>query len=341
MLSTDDARPMSAPGNLSVFRVDRHLDTGYLDAALRADVASGLSGTPKALPPKWFYDDAGSALFDDITRLPEYYLTRAERSILQARAGEIATLTRADTLIELGSGTSDKTRTLLDALWETGELRTFAPFDVAGSVLVEAGRAIAKEYDGIAIHAVVGDFEHHLRFLPRGERRLIAFLGSTIGNLDPEQRALLFTQIADGMGPQDALLLGTDLVKDPARLLPAYDDAAGVTAAFNRNVLSVLNRELGAHFDLETFVHVVRWNQTQRWIDISLRSTQAQSVRIEGLDMDVAFEAGEEIHTEISAKFTRDGVTEELRAAGLSLARWWTDDADEFALSLSFPDLRA
>jgi L-histidine Nalpha-methyltransferase len=325
--------------SLSVLRIDRHLDPGYLDAALRADALSGLTSVPKQLPPKWFYDEAGSELFDQITRLSEYYPTRAERSILVERAEEIADLTRAATLVELGSGTSEKTRLLLDALWATGELRTFAPFDVAESVLSDAGRAISREYSGLSIHAVVGDFEHHLRFLPRGPRRLIAFLGSTIGNLFPAQRARFFSELADGMGPQDALLLGTDLVKDPARLVAAYDDASGVTARFNLNILSVLNGRLGAHFDPATFEHVARWNEVDEWMDISLRSTVDQSVRVEALDLDVPFAAGETMQTEISAKFRREVVEDELRAAGLSVARWWTDEAGDFALSLSFPDV--
>lgn len=313
-----------------------HLTVHDLAAALARDVRSGLTRSPKELPPKWFYDDRGSALFDEITRLPEYYPTRVERSILERYASEIAVRTRADTLVELGSGNSAKTRLLLDALAESGALARFVPLDVSETTLREAARAVAGEY-GIEVLAVVGDFEQHLDRLPAGGTRLVAFLGGTIGNLVPATRARFLRAVRSGMHDGDALLLGTDLVKSPARLVAAYDDAAGVTAAFNRNVLAVVNRELDADFDLERFDHVARWDVDEEWMEMRLRADGPQDVHVRGLDLHVAFADGETVRTEISAKFTRDRVTEELAAAGLALEAWWADDAGDFALSLAVP----
>jgi L-histidine Nalpha-methyltransferase len=289
------------------------------------------------LPPKWFYDEEGCRLFDEITKLPEYYPTRTERAILVACAGDIAARTSADTLVELGSGTSEKTRLLLDALSAQRTLRRFVPFDVSEPTLRDAAGAIEVEYPGIDVHAVVGDFECHLDRLPTGGTRLVAFLGGTIGNLDPRARARFYGEIAAGLGPDDALLLGTDLVKDTGRLEAAYDDAAGVTAAFNRNVLSVLNRELGADFVPDRFAHIARWNAAEEWIEMRLRSEGAQAVHVAELDLDVRFAGGEEMRTEISAKFRRERVEDELAAAGLALTAWWTDPGGDFALSLSVP----
>lgn len=318
-------------------RVDVHLTAVDLHDALTNDVRRGLSASPKDVPPKWFYDDRGSQLFDEITRLDEYYPTRAERSILVERADEIAAVSGADTLIELGSGTSEKTRLLLDALARAGQLRRFVPFDVSETTLRDAAHAIAGEHPDIDVHAVVGDFERHLHELPRGGRRLIAFLGGTIGNLPPDTRAEFLATIASDLEPGDSFLLGTDLVKDVDRLVTAYDDASGVTAAFNRNVLYVVNRELGADFDAESFTHVARWNAESEWIEMWLRSEQTQSVKVPELDLVVEFESGEEMRTEISAKFRRPGITKELAAAGLTLKHWWTDQAGDFALTLSTP----
>ena len=315
-------------------RVDVHLHGDDLAAALAADVRGGLTATPKELPPKWFYDDRGSQLFDEITRLDEYYPTRAERAILEARAAEIARLTSADTLVELGSGTSEKTRLLLSALKDAEALKRFAPFDVSEQTLREAAAAVAQEYD-VAVHAVVGDFERHLHTLPGGGRRLVAFLGGTIGNLAPDARAHFLSALAADLEPGDAFLLGTDLVKDTGRLVAAYDDSRGVTADFNRNVLRVVNRELGADFDVERFTHVARWNADEEWIEMWLRSEGAQRVSITSLDLTVDFGSGEEMRTEISAKFRRERVERELAAAGLTLTHWWTDPAGDFALSLS------
>jgi L-histidine N-alpha-methyltransferase len=317
--------------------VDVHLEPDTMVRSLEADVRAGLSATPKTLPPKWFYDDRGSDLFDEITRLPEYYPTRAERSILRERADVIAKATGADTLVELGSGTSDKTRLLLDAFADAGTLRRFVPFDVSEETLRSAAAAIAREYDGIDVHAVVGDFEHHLDQIPTGGRRVVAFLGSTIGNFAPAERAEFLAEVANSLAPDDSLLLGTDLVKDVGRLEAAYDDAAGVTAEFNRNVLRVLNRTLDANFDVDAFAHVARWDPVEEWIEMRLRADRAQTVVIGRLGMDVHFGEGEELRTEISAKFRHQGVERELASAGLQLTEWWTDHAGDFALSLSTP----
>ena len=304
---------------------------------MRADARAGLTASPKVLPPKWFYDEEGCRLFDEITRLPEYYPTRTERVILARHAGDIAARSSADTLVELGSGTSEKTRLLLDALAADGSLRRFVPFDVNEPTLRNAAAAIELEYPGVDVHAVVGDFERHLDRLPVGGTRLVAFLGSTIGNLDPDGRARFYRNIAAGLAPDDALLLGTDLVKDTQRLEAAYDDDAGVTAAFNRNVLSVLNRELAADFTPERFAHVARWNPAEEWIEMRLRSEATQTVRVSKLELEVEFADGEEMRTEISAKFRRERVEAELAAAGLALAAWWTDPGGDFALSLWVP----
>jgi L-histidine Nalpha-methyltransferase len=303
--------------------------------ALRRDVHDGLTQTPKSLPPKWFYDSVGSELFDQITRLPEYYPTRAEAEILRARAAEIAAAAEADTLVELGSGTSEKTRIVLDALRDNGSLRRFVPFDVDSSVLTAASTAIGNEYPGIEIDAVCGDFEEHLDKIPSIGRRLVIFLGSTIGNLTPEPRARFLDALSDTLQPGDTLLLGTDLVKDTDRLVRAYDDAAGVTALFNKNVLAVVNRELDASFDLSEFEHVARWNAEAERIEMWLHAVTSQRVHVGALDLTVDFAAGEEMLTEVSSKFRPDGVAAELEAAGLRRTHWWTDPAGDFGLSLS------
>jgi L-histidine Nalpha-methyltransferase len=303
--------------------------------ALRRDVRDGLIQSPKSLPPKWFYDSVGSELFDQITRLPEYYPTRAEAEILRARAAEIAAAAEADTLVELGSGTSEKTRIVLDALRDNGSLRRFIPFDVDSSVLTAASTAIGSEYPGIEIDAVCGDFEEHLDKIPSIGRRLVIFLGSTIGNLTPAPRARFLDALSDTLRPGDTLLLGTDLVKDVDRLVRAYDDAAGVTALFNKNVLAVVNRELDANFDLSEFEHVARWNAEAERIEMWLRAATSQRVHVGGLDLTVDFAAGEEMLTEVSSKFRADGVAAELAAAGLRRTHWWTDAAGDFGLSLS------
>jgi L-histidine N-alpha-methyltransferase len=315
--------------------LSNHLSADSATKALRRDVLDGLTSTPKTLPPKWFYDSVGSDLFDQITRLPEYYPTRTEAQILRARSAEIAAASQADTLVELGSGTSEKTRMLLDALRDNGSLRRFIPFDVDASVLNAAGSAIQEEYPGIEIDAVCGDFEEHLATIPRIGRRLFAFLGSTIGNLTPGPRAEFLAALSQTMQPGDSLLLGTDLVKDTDRLVRAYDDSAGVTARFNRNVLAVVNRELDADFDLDAFEHVAKWNADEERIEMRLRAARPQQVRVEALGLAIDFADGEEMLTEVSSKFRADGVAAELADAGLRLTHWWTDDAGDFGLSLS------
>ncbi|OBH88240.1 L-histidine N(alpha)-methyltransferase [Mycobacterium sp. E2733] len=315
--------------------LSNHLAADSADQALRRDVFDGLRRTPKSLPPKWFYDSLGSHLFDQITRLPEYYPTRAEAEILRARSAEVAAASEADTLVELGSGTSEKTRLLLDALRERGSLRRFVPFDVDAGILSTAAAAIQQEYAGVEINAVCGDFEEHLTEIPTGGRRLFVFLGSTIGNLTPGPRMEFLSSLSAQMRPGDSLLLGTDLIKDTGRLVRAYDDSAGVTAAFNRNVLAVINRQLDADFDVEAFQHVARWNAEQERIEMWLRAGGPQRVRVDALDLTVEFAAGEEMLTEVSCKFRPDGVSAELAHVGLRRIRWWTDAAGDFGLSLA------
>ena len=304
--------------------------------ALREEVRLGLTSTPKELPPKWFYDERGSELFDAITRLPEYYLTRAERSILERHADEIAELTDATTLIELGSGTSDKTRLLLDALAP----RRFVPFDVSEETLRASAERLALRYPGLEVTALVGDFDLPLPALPAGEPRLLAFLGSTIGNLTPTRRTLFLEDVASALDESDWFLLGADLVKSPARLVAAYDDASGVTREFNLNVLHVLNRELGGDFDVSAFEHVARWNAEAEWMEIFVRSVRDQKVRLEALELEVAFAAGELMRTEISAKFHLRRLIGELEAAGLATRCCWTDRAGDFALLLAMRPAR-
>ncbi|MFD9286808.1 L-histidine N(alpha)-methyltransferase [Streptomyces sp. NPDC060030] len=320
---------------MSPFQLTRTLPADATDAALRADVLSGLTQQPKTLPPKWFYDARGSDLFEEITRLDEYYPTRAEREILIARAGEIAAASGARTLIELGSGSSDKTRHLLDAL---PALHTYVPVDVSESALAGAAEALLAERPGLSVHALVADFTHVLELPESPGPRLVVFLGGTLGNLLPAERAEFLRSVRARLAPGDGLLLGTDLVKDEATLVAAYDDMAGVTAAFNKNVLSVVNRELGADFPLEDFAHVAVWNPAEEWMEMRLRARRALTVKIRELDLVVQFEEGEELRTEISAKFRERKVREELAAAGLRLDQWWTDAAGRFALSLATAD---
>ncbi|CAL9348453.1 Histidine N-alpha-methyltransferase [Streptomyces sp. enrichment culture] len=317
---------------MSPFRLTRTLPEDATGAALRADVRAGLTGSPKTLPPKWFYDARGSELFEEITALPEYYPTRAEREILLARSDEIATASGARTLVELGSGSSEKTRHLIAALHG---LHTYVPVDVSESALTGAGQALAAERPGLRVHALVADFTAGLTLPDTPGPRLVAFLGGTIGNLLPAERSAFLASVRSLLAPGDALLLGTDLVKDEKTLVRAYDDAAGVTASFNKNVLNVVDRELGADFDPDAFDHVALWDAEHEWIEMRLRSRTAQSVKIPALELVVDFAEGEELRTEVSAKFRQEGVRAELSAAGLDLTRWWTDGEGRFALSLS------
>ncbi|MEU4264406.1 L-histidine N(alpha)-methyltransferase [Streptomyces sp. NPDC025273] len=320
---------------MSPFLLTRTLPVDATDAALRADVLSGLTRHPKTLPPKWFYDAHGSDLFEEITRLDEYYPTRSEREILIARAGEIAAASGARTLIELGSGSSEKTRHLLDAL---PGLHTYVPVDVSESALTGAAEALLAERPGLSVHALIADFTHVLELPDSPGPRLVAFLGGTLGNLLPLERAEFLRSVRARLAPGDGLLLGTDLVKDESTLVAAYDDAAGVTAAFNKNVLTVVDRALGADFQLDDFDHVAVWDPHHEWIEMRLRARRALTVKIRELDLVVPFEEGEDLRTEISAKFRREGVRDELAAAGLRLDQWWTDSGGRFALSLATAD---
>jgi L-histidine Nalpha-methyltransferase len=319
--------------------IDDHLDAAH-ERGLAEDVLDGLTRPFKELPPKHFYDAHGCALFDRITELPEYYPTRAERAILQEQAAAIVDATGVAELVELGSGTAAKTRVLLDAMARAQTLRRYVPFDVAESVVRASAEALVEEYPGLRVHGVIGDFERHLDRIPPptpGEPRVVALLGGTIGNFPPGSRRRLLREIAALLGTNDRLLLGTDLVKDPLVLEAAYDDAAGVTAEFNRNVLRVLNRELDADFPLEQFEHVAFFDRRNEWIEMRLRARQACCVHVAALGLEVALEQDEEIRTEISAKFTRERVRADFAAAGLRLASWLTDPQERFALSLAAP----
>ncbi|MEU6878997.1 L-histidine N(alpha)-methyltransferase [Streptomyces sp. NPDC046712] len=318
---------------MSPFQMTRTLPEDATGADLRADVLHGLTRIPKELPPKWFYDARGSELFEEITRLPEYYPTRAEREILIARAHDIAAATGARTLVELGSGSSEKTRFLIDALLP--ELDSYVPVDVSESALTGAAEALLAERPGLHIHALVADFTRGLALPGTPGPRLVAFLGGTIGNLLPAERGVFLRSVRAMLAPGDALLLGTDLVKDEATLVAAYDDAAGVTAEFNKNVLAVIARELDADVQPEDFDHVALWDREREWIEMRLRARHALTVKIPELDLVVPFEAGEEVRTEVSAKFRQAGVRAELAEAGLELTRWWTDEEGRFALSLA------
>jgi len=315
--------------------IDVHLTPDDLRAAMEADVRTGLSASPKHLPPVYFYDDRGSRLFDEITRLPEYYPTRAERSILESHAGDMVRAAGADVLVELGAGTCDKSRVLLDAMRDNGLLGAYVPLDVSDTTLWEAATALSEEYPGLTVRAVVGDFHHHLDRLESPGRRLFAFLGGTVGNFEPAQRAAFLAGLAGVMRPGDRFLLGTDVIKDRGRLVAAYDDAAGVTAEFNRNVLHVLNRELGADFVPDRFAHVARWNEDDHRIEMWLRSLDERCVHIADLGLDIRFAAGEEMLTEISTKFSRDALRDELEACGLVIDDAWVAEGDEFVLTLA------
>lgn len=331
-LANSSTRPMPFEPSITV---ESHLGPDESRKALEADVLAGLTSDQKSMPPTWFYDDRGSDLFDQITRLPEYYLTRAEREILEAHADEIAARTGADTLVELGSGTSEKTWLLLTALARTGQLRKVVPFDVNEGTLRSAAERIAAAFPDVSVHAVVGDFNRHLDQIPAGGRRLFIFLGSTIGNLDPDQRSRLLTGLAKTMADGDFFLLGTDLVKDADRLVAAYDDAQGVSAEFNRNLFHVLNSTLHADFDVDAFRHLAIWNADEGRMEMRLVPDDAQKIRVADLGLDVVFEAGEPILTEISTKFTSAQVAGELSAAGFTVASQWQDSAGNFQLTLA------
>ncbi len=321
----------------TAIRIDRPLNGGAADS-LADDVRAGLTRARKVLPPKYFYDSRGSELFDRITSLPEYYPSRAEREILNRRAPEIVAESDARELVELGSGTASKTRALLYAMAGAGSLHRYVPFDVDESMVKRCAQELVELYPGLVVHGVVGDFERDLGHIPAGEHRLLAFLGGTVGNLYPAERAAFLRRVRRLMGPSDRLLIGTDLVKDRHVLEAAYNDSEGVTAEFNRNVLRVVNQGLDADFDPEAFEHVAFFDEANSWIEMRLRSNGAQTVRIDGVNLEVTFEDGEELRTEISAKFTREAVERELFAAGLGLDGFHTDEGALFGLaSASLP----
>ena len=315
------------------------LDPDWASGSLVEDVRRGLGSHPLSLPPKWLYDDAGSELFDEITRLPEYYPFVREHAILTEHAAEIATASGASTLVELGSGTSEKTRILLDAFHANGSLACFAPVDVSEGILRSSAASISTRYPGVRVEAVVGDFTLHLAHLPtapvEGGRRMVAFLGGTIGNLYREERGAFLGALADTLEPGDSLLLGTDLVKSPDRLIAAYDDSQGVTEQFVLNSLRVLNRELGADFDLDGFSYIPFWDAHMERMDLRLRAEMPQQVTIPGADLVLDLASGEEIRVEISTKFRVSKIAAELEVAGFGITRVWTDAAGDFALTLA------
>jgi L-histidine Nalpha-methyltransferase len=318
-----------------VIAIDVQLDD-EATATMARDVRAGLCAYPKELAPKYFYDERGSELFEQITELPEYYPTRAEREILETRSPEIlATAGAPATLVELGSGTATKTRHLLSAMRDADSLRTYVPVDISEEITQRTAAELIEEYPGLTVRGFVCDFEQHLERIPEDGPRMIAFLGGTIGNLYPRQRHAFLERIAALLGPGDHLLLGTDLIKDRRRLHAAYNDSAGVTAEFNKNVLAVLNDQLGADFDLDAFEHVARYDDEAERMDIRLRSLADQEVHLDALGLDVSFAAGEEMRTEISAKFTQERIETVYAGAGLELRGWFTDAAGDFALSLA------
>jgi L-histidine N-alpha-methyltransferase len=302
-------------------------------------VLDGLTKPFKELPAKHFYDARGSELFERICELPEYYPTRTELGILADNAAAVVEATGAGELVELGAGASDKARVLLDAMQAAGTLTRYIPLDVSDSVVQDAARELLHDYPGLQVRGVVGDFERHLEHVPdpNGVPRLVALLGGTIGNFPPGTRRAVLAKLATLLGPRDRLLLGTDLVKDPAVIEAAYDDSEGVTAEFNRNLLHVVNRELGADFVPESFEHVAFFDRRHEWVEMRLRATRPCSVLISELGLRVEFAAGEELRTEISAKFTRAHVEADLEAAGLALDSWLTDDQDLFAVTIARP----
>lgn len=317
------------------FTADLRLDEEWISRSLATDIRTGITKTKKSLPPKWFYDELGSELFDKITQLNEYYPTEAEREILNIQAAKIAEISEADHLIELGSGSSDKTRSILDAFASSNQLDSFTAFDVSEEILLSSAKQIKQRYPDVNVRAIVGDFDHHLDAVPQTGKRLFIFLGGTIGNFEPEARQRFLSSLTSQFKTGDSLLLGTDLVKEIPRLELAYNDPDGVTAAFNKNILSVLNKNLGANFDIEKFDHVARFDTDREWIDIGLRSRSDQEIYIERLNLTVNFLENEIMRTEISAKFRPEGIEQELTAAGLKIQNFWTDSANDFAVTLS------
>jgi L-histidine N-alpha-methyltransferase len=326
-------RTLAATGDIRIESFLSETD----ERSLANDVLDGLTRPFKEIPAKHFYDSRGSDLFEQICELPEYYPTRTERAILLARADGIVRRTGAGELVELGSGSAEKARILLRAMSRAGTLRRYVPLDVSESALEAAAQELVDEFDELAVHGVIGDFERHLGHVPEpdGTPRIVALLGGTIGNFLPGTRRRLLREIRTLLGPRDRLLLGTDLVKDPAAIEAAYDDAEGVTAEFNRNVLHVINRELDADFSPDAFEHIAFFDRRHEWVEMRLRSQRPCTVLVGDLGLRVDFAAGEELRTEISAKFTRARVEEDFAAAGLTLDCWYPDPDELFALSLA------
>jgi L-histidine N-alpha-methyltransferase len=328
---------MSKAATKGAVRVDVLHDHDDGRAALYDATVRSLRGETKQLPTVWLYDERGSRLYDEITRLPEYYLPRREREILHVRAAAIASRTQARILLELGAGKATNTRLLLHALDSAGTLERFVPLDVSEQTLRASAQAIAAAYPRLFVHAIVGDFERDLGALAEGERRLVAFLGSTIGNLYPEQRVSLLRALASTLGSDDAFLVGVDLVKDVARLEAAYNDTSGITESFVRNALTAVNAELDATFDQRRFVYTARWDPEHEWMDIGLQARQAHTVSIPPLALDVAFEEGQPLRVEISSKFRREWFELEAAEAGLDVESWWPDAVGDFAVALVLP----
>jgi len=299
------------------------------------ELRRSLARLPRTIPPRWLYDDRGSELFDRITRLAEYYPTEAERQILTTWSTTFAARTGAHTLIELGSGTSDKTRTLLDAFVGEGHIRRFVPLDVSEATLVYAADVLSQRYPHLAVTPVVGDFTRHLGRLPTGETRLVAFLGGTIGNFYLEERRAFLGALGDVLAPGDWFLLGVDLLKPVDRILAAYDDPGGVTDAFIRNALTAINAELHGDFDVGNFEYVPLWDAREHRVDMRLRALEPETVTLRAVDLVLEVQPGEEIHVEISTKFDRATLTSELAEAGFESTEWFTDTAGDFALALS------
>lgn len=316
------------------FVVEVHVRPGE-GSTLAEDVRAGLCRRPRSIPSKHFYDDLGSLLFDRICDTPEYYPTRTELGLLLRFARPILAACRPTDLVELGSGAARKTRALLDAAAAEGIRCRYVPFDLSEGMLRSGAQRLLATYPWLRIHGVVGDYDRHLDRIPRGERRLIAFLGGTIGNFTEQEAQRFLRRIAATMGPGDRLLLGSDLLKDRRVLHAAYNDAAGLTAAFNKNVLRVINRELGGRFDLDRFDHLAFFDEERRQIEMHLRAREAMEVAINRLGMVVPFEAGETIRTEISRKFTRKGIEALYRAAGLALESWHVPEDEAFAISVA------
>ena len=317
-------------------RIDVHHNVARAQELAR-DVLRGLSASQKFLPPKYFYDDRGSQLFDAICDLPEYYLTRTEQELLEGVVDEIVSIAQPSDMIEFGSGAARKTRILLDALDRAGRALRYIPMDVNESMLRRAAHALRFDYPRVRIHAVVGDYERHLHRLPRGRQRLVVFLGSTLGNFTPRATAAFLANVRRRLASGDHLLLGVDLVKPVDVIEAAYNDSAGVTAAFNRNVLHVINRDLDANFDPDAFEHVAFFNQNQSQIEMHLRAHAPHRVAVCRLNVTVPFAAGETIHTEISRKFTPAEIESTLAAAGYRLTRWYTPANAYFGLALARP----